>query len=92
MASSLKDGQNVWKSETENPLILERVGKLIEEAKKRLDVELVYPVDFGDRLWDVLKTNTSASTLKKAFQMIYEALHSGDFRVLVNLNNFILLI
>lgn len=83
MANSLKEGQIVWKSENENPLILERVVNLIEGAKKRLDAELVYPVDFGDRLWDVLKTNTSTSTLKKAFQMIYDALHSGEFRVLV---------
>lgn len=83
MASSLKDGKIVWKNENENPLILERVINLIEGAKKGLDSDLVYPVDFGDRLWDILKTNTSAATLKTSFQMIYDALRSGDFRVLV---------
>ena len=33
LASSLKDGRMVWKSENENPLILERVIDLIEGPK-----------------------------------------------------------
>lgn len=63
--------------------MLQRVGELIENARDKPDIQVVYPFDFADRLWDIIRLVKSIETLKKAFEMIYNELRTGEFRVMV---------
>uniref|UniRef100_A0A914GYH3 Protein zwilch n=1 Tax=Globodera rostochiensis TaxID=31243 RepID=A0A914GYH3_GLORO len=49
----------------------------------KLDAQPMYPFDFTDRLWDVLKLAKSIEMLRRVFQQIYDQLQTGEFRVLV---------
>lgn len=74
------------KKDDEDPsLCLQRVNDLIENAKSGKDTDLVvHPRDFTDRLWNVVKIAHSIRTVQKCFQLIYDELQKGDFRVLVS--------
>lgn len=86
MAMSLKNSKIPWTAadeETENSeFLLQGVSELIEMARDKPNV--VQPFDFIDRLWDVIRMAKSIDTLKKAFEMVYAELRTGEFRVLVS--------
>lgn len=63
--------------------ILQDVAELIENVRNKPDIQLVYPFDFVDRLWDIIYKIKSTETLKNVFEMIYDELKTGEFRVMV---------
>lgn len=86
LISHLRDGTSPWTKEkaVEQPEILDRLKQLINEANK--DAQSIYPFDFTDQLWDILKISKSFETLRQAFQLLYDRLKSGEFHVLVGAN------
>uniref|UniRef100_A0A183BHY7 Protein zwilch n=1 Tax=Globodera pallida TaxID=36090 RepID=A0A183BHY7_GLOPA len=87
LAAHLKAGTLPWTSKNEQKDqhmdVIDRAANLINNAKDTLDAQPMYPFDFTDRLWDVLKLAKSIEMLRRVFQQIYDQLQTGEFRVLV---------
>jgi hypothetical protein len=88
LATNLTAGLSPWRKNElkEQPEVLGQLQQLVTGAKDKLDAQPVYPFDFTDRLWDVLKLAKSIGTLRASFQLIYDQLKTGEFRVLVEAN------
>nr|CAD2153647.1 unnamed protein product [Meloidogyne enterolobii] len=86
LIAHLREGTSPWAKEkvVEQPEIIARLKQLINEANS--DSQSVYPFDFTDKLWDVLKLSKSFDTLRQSFQLLYDQLQTGEFRVLVGAN------
>jgi hypothetical protein len=89
LISNLKEGKSPWKKEEnfveqKQPEIIERLKNLINESN--VETQAIYPFDFTDRLWDILKLAKSFETLKICFQLIYDSLKSGELHVLIGTN------
>lgn len=90
LASKLKAGILPWDNDKltadQSKFIIDRLKDLIISAKNKLESQSIFPFDFTDRLWDVLKIAKSVNTLRSAFQIIYDELQTGEFLVLVEAN------
>ncbi|KAL7069678.1 hypothetical protein ACQ4LE_010743 [Meloidogyne hapla] len=86
LISHLREGTSPWgKGEVlEQTEIIDRLKQLINEANS--DAQSIFPFDFTDRLWDVLKLSKSFETLRQSFQLLYDRLSTGEFHVLVGAN------
>jgi hypothetical protein len=81
--SPLACGKNAPK---EQPELIDRLKQLIAGAKNKLDSQPIFPFDFTDRLWDVLKTVKSMEILRQCIQLVYDQMQTGEFHVLVEAN------
>ena len=89
LATHLKEGTTPWSGPNEctnQQDVIDALKQLIANAKIKLEAQPVFPFDFTDRLWDVLKLAKSIATLQRAFQLIYDELQTGEFQVLVESN------
>ncbi|KAL3077027.1 hypothetical protein niasHT_035861 [Heterodera trifolii] len=83
---SKNDDQKEQEQQQQQAEVIKRARQMIQSAKEKLDAQPLYPFDFTDRLWDVLKSAKSIDTLRCVFQQIYDQLQTGEFRVLVEGN------
>uniref|UniRef100_A0A915NFW9 Uncharacterized protein n=1 Tax=Meloidogyne floridensis TaxID=298350 RepID=A0A915NFW9_9BILA len=69
LIAHLREGTSPWAKEkvVEQPEIIGRLKQLINEANS--DSQSVFPFDFTDKLWDVLKLSKSFDTLRQSFQL-----------------------
>ncbi|KAL3098964.1 hypothetical protein niasHS_000952 [Heterodera schachtii] len=80
------DQKQLEQQQQQQAEVIKRARQMIESAKEKMDAQPLYPFDFTDRLWDVLKSAKSIDALRCVFQQIYDQLQTGEFRVLVEGN------